>query len=878
MPRDEIQADYEAGEIEAALTHCRTLISQALAGTDGEQLYHHGDELVVAFRDPSDAINAALRMQRMVEEHSDELDLSTPILLGAGVHHASPGDARVGTDGSVDESWLYKTGLRVASSFCEMTRSTPGIFISGDTHDAVKGKRGLGFRDFGSRVVEGEPTPIDVYQVFPGGSAGDVIGTLAGFVSGSLDKAAVVLLVAAVVVLGVFLLSDFDWDSFQLPQMAEEPELESIAVLPFEGHMISTGGETYRDSLPANLIDALGRYEGLRVVSRAESFALRGQDEDVAAVGRKLDVEGVVTGFAGTSGDWLLARAAVTRTSNGEEIWSRSYYRRSAESASILADMADSMAKALRLEGSGGEGTAVADIGVAGATGAASASDADEVQLVKARMDLEDALMQVQELDVSESEKIASLESLASLYYDTGRDDEAIVLYKRVLDARMRELGPNHPQVAVSMNNLAAVYVSQHNYDDAEPLLERSLQIRQATLGQRHPRVGNALSNLASLYHRQGRLEDAEKTYARALTIRERELGLLAPSDGTADLNDKAAAAQLNGQYDMAQKYYQEALDNEFEKAGTTDPKTAIATRNLAVVRGVRGDAPQSISLFEHALSIFTGSLGEEHPEVARTKAALAEQHRRSGRFADARKYHEESLNTFENSYGENHPEVASALGYLVTVFEAQGLKDEARSARNRQNRIRSSYLGPVFSYASARSSSHGVARDRVQDRLQAPQLMHEYNVMAGQERSVLEKRRVAENLHNMALLYVDQLRYAQAEEFSKRALEIRQTIFERDHPELAMSQFSLGEVYSHQGRYREGELRFKEALRIFQATVGKVHPHVAACWESLAELARRSENRVGDEKYAAQRAKEIRRALVVAAVPPEPEAPQEAL
>lgn len=66
----------------------------------------------------------------------------------------------------------------------------------------------------------------------------------------------------------------------------------------------------------------------------------------------------------------------------------------------------------------------------------------------------------------------------------------------------MRELvlGNNHPDVAQSMNSLACLYQDQGKYEQAEKHFVTALHIREMALGERHPDVGMSLNNLASLY------------------------------------------------------------------------------------------------------------------------------------------------------------------------------------------------------------------------------------------------------------------------------------------------------------------------------------------------------------------------------------------
>ncbi len=77
-----------------------------------------------------------------------------------------------------------------------------------------------------------------------------------------------------------------------------------------------------------------------------------------------------------------------------------------------------------------------------------------------------------------------SLDSLAVLYRDQGKYDEAEALYERSLAIWEKALGKDHPDVATSLNNLAELYESQGKYVVAE----RLYPVMKA-LGKDHPNV-----------------------------------------------------------------------------------------------------------------------------------------------------------------------------------------------------------------------------------------------------------------------------------------------------------------------------------------------------------------------------------------------------
>jgi tetratricopeptide (TPR) repeat protein/class 3 adenylate cyclase len=843
-------------ETTEALAECRALTAGALAGFDGRKHDQPGDELVAEFGSLEKALACALQMQRIIDDYNDNMLLvADRLILGVGIH----------CNWDVpDEEWCQGTGLRVASTLCQLA-PTGGIFISEDVHSCVRGKLGLHLQDVGSWAVEGEPEPTRAYQLTPTTTAFEMLGALTQSVSNVGHQIAALAVVAAILAIPIGILYFSGLGGIDLGKGIDigmlwpTPPPESIAVLPFAGDERRRRGASYGDTIPARIIDALEQYEGIEVASRSASSSFRDPSQDIAQVGQSLDVEGLVTGYASASGDWLLVRAAVLRVSDGSELWSGSSYERIAEIDTIVEEMVQGMAEALELELQ--ENPVVADR----APGRPPTTPG-RAGFEKAKLELEDALKQAQQLEIDDSDRATALTNMASLYYDSGRDAEAIPLYRQVLEIRERTLGPEHPEISVSLNNLASVYATMGEYEEAESLYLRSLAIREQALGPDHPRVGNALHNLASLYHRQGRLREAEHLYDRALKIREHELAFEVDPK-TAQLTDRATRYELSGQYNKAQKYYEEALGTEQGISGSDHPRTASVTRSLAVVRGLQGDSEEAESLFQRAVSLFSTSLGANHPEVGRTLGDLGELHRKNGHLVEAEQYHESSLEVYERSLGVDHPEVAGALSYLVTIFELQGRQQEATEAREREQTIRNSMLGPVFSYVAARSAEQGAVRERVHDQLTEPQPLHEYVVTVDRGEHVAEKRRLAESLHNLALLYVEQGRYAQAEIQNLRALQIRESLSGGSHPEVAMSLHSLARIYTLQQRFEDAAQRYEAALHIFETTLGDVHPHVARCWEDFAEMLR-SSDQIPEAERAVQRAREIRTALALQETP----------
>ncbi|PKY04549.1 hypothetical protein P168DRAFT_235885 [Aspergillus campestris IBT 28561] len=77
--------------------------------------------------------------------------------------------------------------------------------------------------------------------------------------------------------------------------------------------------------------------------------------------------------------------------------------------------------------------------------------------------------------------------TLARVYYDEGRWEEAEQLFVQVMKACKIKLGEDHPNTLTSMANLALIWKSSAHNAEAIHLLRECLIKQKQTLGLNHP-------------------------------------------------------------------------------------------------------------------------------------------------------------------------------------------------------------------------------------------------------------------------------------------------------------------------------------------------------------------------------------------------------
>ena len=104
----------------------------------------------------------------------------------------------------------------------------------------------------------------------------------------------------------------------------------------------------------------------------------------------------------------------------------------------------------------------------------------------------------------------------------------------------------------------------------------------------------------------------------------------------------------------------------------------------------------------------------------------------------------------------------------------------------------------------------------------------------------------VALSLNNLAALYNDQGRYADAEPLLQALTGDREKALGPDHPDVAASLNNLAELYRAQGRYADAEPLYKRSLAIREKALGPDHPDVAAITEQSCDALQRSRTLCG--------------------------------
>jgi TolB-like protein len=102
---------------------------------------------------------------------------------------------------------------------------------------------------------------------------------------------------------------------------------KSIAVLPFVNMSNDPEQEYFSDGISEEIINTLVQIPGLKVAGRTSAFSFKNRNEDLRAVGEKLNVNTILEGSVRKSGNRIRITAQLIEASTGYHLWSQKFDR-----------------------------------------------------------------------------------------------------------------------------------------------------------------------------------------------------------------------------------------------------------------------------------------------------------------------------------------------------------------------------------------------------------------------------------------------------------------------------------------------------------------------------------------------------------------------
>jgi len=295
---------------------------------------------------------------------------------------------------------------------------------------------------------------------------------------------------------------------------------------------------------------------------------------------------------------------------------------------------------------------------------------------------------------------IEETENLAILYETRGKYKEAESLYKSVLELKKKTLGDDHRATAMCIHNLAELYRRQAKYKEAEDYFQQAIFLKenlvaaQPEYDELNISLAFDLQGLAYMFYELGKYGQAEPLVRRALAIRMRFLGSAHPGTATC-YNLLALLDEEKGEFAEAESLLLSVKDIQESYHPQKDHHdVGIAYTNLGRFYTVQGKYQQAEQFFDEALRIYEETLGSDHPWTAICLSRFGFLLLKQKKYKKAEQFFQRALAISEKSLGPDNIYTATSLFNLGLLKSAQQNYTQAEEFFKRTLAIREKDLG----------------------------------------------------------------------------------------------------------------------------------------------------------------------------------------
>ena len=271
------------------------LARPVLTAHHGRWVKSTGDGFLAVFPSSLDAVECAVEFQGRVRERNLRPG-ATPLRVRVGVHL---GDVQRRSGD------IFGDAVNVAARV-ESAAEPGGICISGPVYELVRNKVSYPLEGLGAQTLKGIAEPVELYRV-----VGESRGTGAPPRDGSVPR---------------------------------------LAVLPLANISPDPKDEYFADGLTEELISVLSKIPGLRVIARTSVTPYKSSSKSAAQIGSELGVTSLLEGSVRKAGDRLRISLQLIDAASQEHVWTESYDRQLSDVFAIQTEVAESTAKAIRVE------------------------------------------------------------------------------------------------------------------------------------------------------------------------------------------------------------------------------------------------------------------------------------------------------------------------------------------------------------------------------------------------------------------------------------------------------------------------------------------------------------------------------------------------
>jgi len=312
------------------LSKNRAIQKPVIEKNKGKWIKEMGDGAMASFNTASDAVNAAMQIQKACNSTND-FKLKIGIHLGEVVFESDD---------------VYGDGVNIASRI-ETLGVGSSILMSKSIRDQVKNNADLQITSLGSFEFKNVDDPIEIFAIANPGFAVPKRDAMQGKLKKvKANNRKTIITVSAVVILLIALvfLANYFFFNKDLPAAPR-----SIAILPFENLQKDSSLLYLSDGIAENIINRLSSFPNVKVFARSATFKLPDSSKNISSVKKLLNADVVLTGQLQQNGNLYSLTCQLVDASDQSQVWGSTFEMKADDISRIEDSIVSSLMNPLRI-------------------------------------------------------------------------------------------------------------------------------------------------------------------------------------------------------------------------------------------------------------------------------------------------------------------------------------------------------------------------------------------------------------------------------------------------------------------------------------------------------------------------------------------------
>jgi tetratricopeptide (TPR) repeat protein len=365
---------------------------------------------------------------------------------------------------------------------------------------------------------------------------------------------------------------------------------------------------------------------------------------------------------------------------------------------------------------------------------------------------------------------------LAEIYVELGNDANAQPLFEYALQYRRDSLKPDHPELIATLRELGLVNLHQKKYPEAEKLFTEVLATWESKREPDDLNIAESYNSLARVYQEWGNQKRADQLSELSKDIREKNSRLDRSDKSEADALETLEIAYTDlKKYDRAEKLYKRELAVREKILNHESLSLAREVQQMADFYAKQQRYAEADPLYERAILIQENALKgniatkgkrqELQRNLFTSYDKSADSYFKQERYSEAERLYKSALDIRDALLGKDSLAATTTLRALAQLFLKQGRRNDAELAYRRLLSIWQKHIDEIKAPKTGPNSSGFNERNLFMVWFPDPD-----NPGAASGYQVDPDDYVG-SCRELAFLFVEQHRYAEAEPLFKEAL-----------------------------------------------------------------------------------------------------------